>query len=83
MTPNTGPSDGSRMAISAFSPMWLNAWPRPTVVTVLPSPIGVGVIPVTRMSLPSSPSAVMRSMASRLTLALCSPYSSRSPRSSP
>ena len=36
----------------AFLPMWLSASVRPTVVVVLPSPAGVGVIAVTRISLP-------------------------------
>jgi hypothetical protein len=47
-----GPSDGSRRQSIAFLPMWLSASVRPTVVVVLPSPAGVGVIAVTRMSLP-------------------------------
>ena len=50
--PNTGPSEGSRRQIIAFLPMWLSASPRPTVVVVLPSPAGVGLIAVTRISLP-------------------------------
>ena len=44
---------GSRRQHSAFLPMWLRPSVRPTVVVVLPSPAGVGVIAVTRMSLPS------------------------------
>ena len=32
--------------------MWLSASVRPTVVVVLPSPAGVGVIAETRISLP-------------------------------
>ena len=28
----------------ALRPMWENPWPRPTVVVVLPSPKGVGVM---------------------------------------
>ena len=36
-----------------FLPMRLSASPRPIVVVVLPSPAGVGLIAVTRMSLPS------------------------------
>ena len=51
--PNTGPSEGSRRQITAFLPMWFSASPRPTVVVVLPSPAGVGLIAVTRISLPS------------------------------
>ena len=49
--PNTGPSAGSRRQITAFLPMRLSASPRPTVVVVLPSPAGVGLIAVTRISL--------------------------------
>ena len=37
----------------AFLPMRFSASPRPTVVVVLPSPAGVGLIAVTRISLPS------------------------------
>ena len=55
--PKTGPSDGSRSAIIAFLPMRLSASPRPTVVVVLPSPAGVGLIAVTSTSLPSGRSA--------------------------
>ena len=50
--PNDGPSDGSRRQSIAFLPMWLSASVRPTVVVVLPSPAGVGVIAETRISLP-------------------------------
>ncbi len=50
--PNTGPSDGSRRQIIAFLPIRFSASPRPTVVVVLPSPAGVGLIAVTRISLP-------------------------------
>src|ERR1700733_1374841 len=51
--PKLGPSEGSRRQIIVFLPMRLRASPRPTVVVVLPSPAGVGLIAVTRMSLPS------------------------------
>ena len=50
--PNDGPSEGSRRQSIAFLPIWLSASVRPTVVVVLPSPAGVGVIAETRMSLP-------------------------------
>ena len=36
----------------AFLPRWLSASVRPTVVVVLPSPAGVGVIAETTISLP-------------------------------
>ena len=50
--PNTGPSEGSRRQIIAFLPICWSASPRPTVVVVFPSPAGVGLIAVTRMSFP-------------------------------
>jgi hypothetical protein len=48
-----GPSEASRMQIAAFLPIRFSPSPRPTVVVVLPSPAGVGLIAVTRISLPS------------------------------
>ena len=44
---------GSRRQMIACLPIWLSASPSPTVVVVLPSPAAVGVMAVTRMSLPS------------------------------
>ena len=41
------------MQTMAFLPMRFRPSPRPTVVVVLPSPAGVGLIAVTRISLPS------------------------------
>ena len=41
------------MQMIAFLPMRLRPSPRPTVVVVLPSPAGVGLMAVTRISLPS------------------------------
>ena len=41
------------MQMMAFLPMRFSPSPRPTVVVVLPSPAGVGLIAVTRISLPS------------------------------
>ena len=67
--PNTGPSEGSRSAIRARSPIRLSASPRPTVVVVLPSPAGVGLIAVTRISRPSGRSR-NDSMKGRVSLAL-------------
>ena len=43
------------MQMIAFLPMRFSPSPRPTVVVVLPSPAGVGLIAVTRISLPSLP----------------------------
>src|ERR1700722_12599096 len=51
--PKLGPREGSRRQIIVFLPMRLSASPRPMVVVVLPSPAGVGLIAVTRMSFPS------------------------------
>src|SRR2546426_5718842 len=51
-TPNTGPSDGSRMHSAAFFPSRLRAWVTPTVTVDFPSPAGVGLIPVTSTSRP-------------------------------
>src|ERR1700722_7627541 len=51
--PKLGPSEGSRRQIIVFLPIRLSASPKPTVVVVLPSPAGVGLIAVTRMSFPS------------------------------
>ena len=48
-----GPSEGSRRQTTARLPMRLRPSPRSTVVVVLPSPAGVGVMAVTRISLPS------------------------------
>jgi hypothetical protein len=58
-------------------PIRLSAWPNPMVVVVLPSPMGVGVMAVTRMSLPSGRSSSVRSTA-RGTLAMYRPYSTMS-----
>ena len=49
---STGPSDGSRSASIALRPIRLSASASPTEVVVLPSPAGVGLIAVTRISLP-------------------------------
>ena len=38
---------GWRRLMTALLPMCFIAWPRPTVVVVLPSPSGVGVMAVT------------------------------------
>ena len=45
--------EASRMQMAAFFPMRLRPSPRPTVVVVLPSPAGVGLIAVTRIRWPS------------------------------
>ena len=71
--PNTGPRLGSRRQITAFLPILLSASPRPTVVVVLPSPAGVGLIAVTSTSLPFG-RAFRLSMYSSEILALWRPY---------
>ena len=70
--PKVGPIDGWRMAMTARLPMCFIAWPRPTVVVVLPSPSGVGVIAVTTTYLAFGRSA-SSSIASSLILATLSP----------
>ena len=49
--PKTGPKDGSRRQIIARLPIALKPSPRPTLVVVLPSPAGVGLIAVTKINL--------------------------------
>jgi len=53
LTPNTGPREGSRRATTDFLPSFRRPSASPTEVVVLPSPAGVGVMAVTRISLPS------------------------------
>ena len=70
--PKQGPSDGSRRQIAVRLPIRFKASPRPTVVVVLPSPPGVGLIEVTRISFPSG-LPWSESMNSPETLALSWP----------
>ena len=70
--PKQGPSEGSRRQIMADVPMWFSASPRPIVVVVLPSPAAVGLMPVTRTSLPRG-AAPVRWAKSSATLALKRP----------
>src|SRR5580704_9253542 len=66
------------MHVNTFFPRCApNAWLSPTVVVVLPSPSGVGVIAVTTMYLPLG-AFFSRSRTDRATLALDLPYSSSS-----
>ena len=51
--PKQGPRLGSRRQATAFLPIRFIPSVRPTEVVVLPSPAGVGLMAVTRMSLPS------------------------------
>src|ERR1700693_4455795 len=73
--PNVGPIDGWRMPTVARLPMYDRAWPRPTVVVVLPSPSGVGVIAETTTYLAFGRSA-SSSIASSLIFATSYPYGS-------
>ena len=54
LIPKTGPREGSRRAMTAFSPIAERASTNPTEVVVFPSPAGVGEMAVTRISFPSS-----------------------------
>ena len=72
-TPKHGPRLGSRRQIIARRPIAFSASPRPTVVVVLPSPAGVGLMPVTRTSLPAGRSRRARATKSSETFALCLP----------
>ncbi len=47
LSPNNGPSEGSRSAPMALTPIFASPSVSPMVVTVLPSPAGVGVMAVT------------------------------------
>jgi hypothetical protein len=69
LTPNTGPSDGSRRHATGRLPIAPSPCVRPTSVVVLPSPAFVGVIPVTHTTLPSGRS-LRRSSTSSPTLPL-------------
>src|SRR5512135_2022967 len=73
--PKLGPNDGSRRQITALEPMRFSASPRPTVVVVLPSPAGVGLMPVTSTSAPSGRLST-ESMKLVLIFALWRPYGS-------
>ena len=82
--PNTGPRDGSRSATTAFFPIFRRPSARPTVVVVLPSPAGVGVMAVTSTSLPSGRTVSFRNRLSIFALYLpyCSRYASSTPHAS-
>ena len=56
-TPKQGPRDGSLRQIMAEWPIFARACVSPMVVVVFPSPAGVGVVAVTRTSLPSGRSS--------------------------
>src|SRR5438445_298552 len=79
-TPNTGPSDGSRMHSAAFRPSLRSACVTPTVTVDFPPPAGVGLIPVTSTK---RPLGLRRVNACRRIFALYLPYSSTSSSVSP
>src|SRR5690242_17750533 len=74
--PNVGPIDGCRIATVARLPILPRASPRPTVVVVLPSPRGVGVIADTTTYFAFGRS-FSSSIASSLIFATSWPYGSR------
>src|SRR5581483_3807579 len=73
--PKVGPIEGWRMATVARLPILLSASPRPTVVVVLPSPSGVGVIADTTTYFAFGRS-LSSSIASSFTFATSCPYGS-------
>ena len=52
LTPNTGPKEGSRRHSRTFLSSRFSASAKPTLVVVFPSPAGVGLMAVTRISFP-------------------------------
>ena len=72
LIPNVGPMLGCRMQAIALCPRAPRPWTSPTVVVVLPSPSGVGVMAVTSTYLPMGLPAIRR-RASRWIFALEAP----------
>ena len=70
--PNTGPIEGSRRQIMVRLPIRDSASPRPIEVVVLPSPAGVGLIAVIRISRAPSRGGSVASQSSE-SLALWRP----------
>jgi hypothetical protein len=66
------------MHTAALRPITLRPCASPTVVVLLPSPSGVGVMAVTTTYLPFGRSVSSRRIALRVTLAFVGPYSSSS-----
>ena len=64
LMPKHGPSEGSRRQIIVGMPAAFRASPRPMVVVVLPSPAGVGLMPVTSTSFPSGRASASRTKGS-------------------
>ena len=73
LIPKVGPMEGSLRAPTTFLPSFPSPWMSPMVVTVFPSPAGVGVIAVTTTSFPSFLSLSFSRLA-RGTFAMYLPY---------
>ena len=72
LIPKTGPIDGSRTTQVALCPRRLRPWLSPIVVTVFPSPKGVGLTEVTRIKNPCLPDD-LDFIVSHLILAIVGP----------
>ena len=75
LIPNVGPIEGCRIVTVARLPICRKPCPSPTVVVVLPSPSGVGVIAETTTYFAVGRSA-SSSIAAGLTFTTSSPYGS-------
>ena len=73
LIPQTGPKEGSLKQASELTPILRKPSCKPIVVVVLPSPAFVGVIAVTKTSLPSFLS-FKTSLYLKSILALSQPY---------
>ncbi len=80
--PKHGPNDGSLNAATAFTPILFSPSVSPILMVVFPSPAGVGLIAVTKTSLPSGLSENFFITSSEI-FALYFPYSSNSSSSIP
>ena len=78
LIPKTGPKEGSLKAIIALFPILVRPSARPIAIVVLPSPNGVGLIEVTKISFPFFLSFNLLSNFLLSILALKFPYCSSS-----
>ena len=84
LMPNVGPCDGCLMVVTTCLPRQLpNAWQTPMVVVDLPSPSGVGFMPLTTTSEPSGASFIRSATFLTSTLALWRPQGMTSSLLSP
>ncbi len=81
--PNDGPSDGSRNARQADSPIRASPWASPMLVVVLPSPAFVGVFADTSTRCAGFSRCRTRRRTSGFTLAISVPYDRRSAAGKP